>query len=178
MANLAILPNTKCCNRCRKYLPFDMFNKNSANKDKLSSHCKVCDKISQEKTKRKTVQQRLDYGRKYQAEKRKDFNYRIKMLVNASKQRARLKGIEHNITVEDVLELYPVDGKCPVFGITLEFGNAGFRDNSPSIDKIDPNLGYTKDNIQIISWRANRLKVDATIEELELLLAYLKQGDK
>ena len=55
MSNLAILPNTKCCNRCRNYLPFDMFSKNSTNKDKLSSHCKTCDKISQDKSKRKTT---------------------------------------------------------------------------------------------------------------------------
>jgi hypothetical protein len=155
-----------------------MFNVNNAKQDKMSPHCKDCDKLSQEKTKRKTVQKRLDYSREYQAEKRKDFTYRIKMLVNASKQRAKEKGIEHSITVQDVLNEYPIDGICPVLGIKLEFGTAGFRDNSPSIDKIDPKLGYTKDNIQILSWRANRLKVDATIEELELLIAYLKQGAK
>ena len=176
MADLAILPNTKCCNRCRQYLPFESFAKNNANKDRLSSHCRDCDKISQEKTKRKTVQSRLDYGRKYQAEKRKDFNYRIKMLINSSKQRASKKGIQHDITVEDIKQIFPIDNKCPIFGIDLCFNSSGFIDNSPTIDKINPNLGYTKDNVQIISWRANRLKSDASIEELEMILAYLKQG--
>jgi len=73
--------------------------------------------------------------------------------------------------------LYPVDGKCPVFGFNLEFNDAGFRETSPSIDRIDSDKGYTKDNIQIISWKANRLKAYATVEDLEILVAFLKQGE-
>jgi hypothetical protein len=177
VSNLALLPTTKCCNRCKQYLPFSLFSKNSANNDKLSSHCKDCDKISQEKQRRKSPEKQLALHRKYQKEKRKDFNYRLQMLITASKQRASKKQIEHCITVEDLKEIYPQDGCCPVFGFKLEFGDAGFRDHSPSVDRIDSTKGYTKDNIQILSWRANRLKVDATIEELEMLIAYLKQGN-
>lgn len=178
MSNVLKLPTTKCCNACKQFLPFSYFSKNSSMGDKLSTHCKECDKVRQDKSKRKTNPQRLAYARKYQLEKRQDFKYRLQMLINASKQRAKLKNIEHEITVEDLIALYPLDGKCPVLGVELEFGSAGFRENSPSIDKINPNKGYTKDNIQVISWRANRIKGDATLEELELLVAYLKQGDK
>jgi len=42
---------------------------------------------------------------------------------------------------------------------------------------IDSDRGYTKDNIQIISWKANRLKAYATVEDLEILVAFLKQGE-
>jgi hypothetical protein len=177
VADLALLPTTKCCNRCKEYLPFSLFSKNSVNKDKLSSHCKKCDQISQEKKRRKSPEKQLAFSRNYQKERRKDFNYRLQMLINASKQRAVKKQIEHNITVNDLKEIYPQDGCCPVFGFKLEFGNAGFREHSPSIDRIDSSKGYTKDNIQIISWRANKLKTDATVEELEMLLSYLKQGN-
>ena len=177
MSNLAVLPSTKCCNKCREYLPFSMFSTNNARKDRLMSHCKACDTKVQEKKRRKNPERTLELSRKYQAERRKDFNYRLQMLITASKQRATIKNIEHNITVEDLKEIYPKDGCCPVFGVKLEFGNAGFRENRPSIDKIDPTKGYTKHNIQILSWRANRLKADATVQELEMLLAYLKQGD-
>jgi hypothetical protein len=38
--------------------------------------------------------------------------------------------------------------------------------NAPSIDRIDNNKGYTKDNIMVISRRANILKKDATFDEL------------
>jgi len=177
MSNLALLPTTKCCNRCKTYLPFSLFSRNSANNDKLSSHCKDCDKKGQDKIKAKNYTKRLQQDRQYRAVKHQTFDYRLKALLNASKQRASIKNIEHSITVEDLKDIYPKDGCCPVFGFKLEFGNAGFRDHSPSIDKIDPSKGYTKDNIQILSWRANRLKADSTVEELEMLLAYLKQGE-
>ena len=36
----------------------------------------------------------------------------------------------------------------------------------PSIDRIDSTKPHTIDNIQIISWRANNIKMNATLEEL------------
>lgn len=49
-------------------------------------------------------------------------------------------------------------------------------DNSPSIDRIDNLKGYTKENIKIISHRANAIKRDASVEEVEKILKYMK-GD-
>lgn len=178
MSNLALLPTTKCCNICRQYLPLDMFTKNNAiKKDRLSLYCKPCDAKKQEAKRRKSPEKLLDYGRKYQAKRRENPEYRLQMLLNASKQRATLKNIEHTLTLEQLKSIYPPDNKCPVFGTELKFGNAGFRDHSPSIDKIDPSKGYTLDNVQIISWRANRLKADASINELQMLLAFMTQGE-
>lgn len=47
--------------------------------------------------------------------------------------------------------------------------------NTATVDRIDPAKGYTKDNVRIISWRANRLKSNATISELEAILCYMKE---
>jgi hypothetical protein len=178
MSNLALVSSfTKCCNNCKQYLPLDLFATNQANKDKLSSRCKPCDKKYQEERRVKEPHKRLEYSRKYASKRKQDINYRLQMLLNASKQRAKIKNIEHTLTLEQLKTIYPKDNKCPVFGTELQFGDAGFRDNSPSIDKIDPKGGYTLDNVQILSWRANRLKVDASINELEMLLAFMKQGE-
>ena len=77
------------------------------------------------------------------------------------------------------LELSDLSGTfmCPVFNIELERGTRHNFRFSPSVDRIDPTKGYTKDNIQIISWKANRLKAYATVEDLEAVLAFMKQGD-
>jgi hypothetical protein len=45
--------------------------------------------------------------------------------------------------------------------------------NSPSIDRIDPERGYVKGNIKIISFRANQIKSDASHQELKLVAAYV-----
>jgi hypothetical protein len=169
--------STKCCNKCRKYLDTSLFSINAANKDKLSSKCKECDKKYQEKQRSKNYDYKREYSREYQRKRRKDFDYRIQMLINASKQRARQKGIEHTLTVGELKSIFPIDNVCPILGIDLVFSTTGFSDNSPSVDKIDPSKGYTLDNVQVISWRANRLKSDATVEELEKVVAFLKQGE-
>ncbi len=47
--------------------------------------------------------------------------------------------------------------------------------NSPSFDRIIPTRGYTKGNVIIISNRANRIKSDATVEELERVASFYRQ---
>jgi hypothetical protein len=81
----------------------------------------------------------------------------------------------------DILETMEIPDYCPVLGLKLnydgvELGCSGWTrsDNSPSIDRIDSNKGYTKDNIQILSWRANRIKNDSTPEELRKLADYME----
>lgn len=89
-------------------------------------------------------------------------------LVAAARSRAKKMGMPFNITPEDV----SIPEFCPVLGIRLIRGKMGDRDHSPSIDKIIPELGYTKGNVAIMSFRANRFKNDATIEELKKVVEW------
>ena len=56
--------------------------------------------------------------------------------------------------------------KCPVLGVNMEISKLGSKNNdlTPSIDRIDPKKGYVKDNIIVVSMRANRIKNDATVD--------------
>ncbi len=64
---------------------------------------------------------------------------------------------------------------CPVLGIKLDYFAEGKpNDNSPSFDRVDNNKGYVKDNVQIISYKANRIKNDVLINELKLILEYME----
>ena len=70
---------------------------------------------------------------------------------------------------------------CPVFGTKLNYGwsGEGRRDrNKASIDKIIPELGYVKGNVAVISWRANMLKGNMTIDELKKLLRYMEKNNE
>ena len=73
------------------------------------------------------------------------------------------------LTAEELLELIPKDLKCPVFGTKFSFGkghNWKYKQNSMSVDRIDNNKGYNKDNIVIVSFKANAMKSSATLKEL------------
>lgn len=77
------------------------------------------------------------------------------------------------------LETIELPEYCPMLGIKLNYDGyekSGWSrtDNSPSIDRIDSTKDYTLDNIQVISWRANRIKNDATPEELRKIADYME----
>lgn len=83
-------------------------------------------------------------------------------LWNQARKRALVKKFEFTIKLEDVV----IPECCPIMCVKLEYIPGGYYDYSPSIDRIDSTKGYTKDNIQIISSIANRMKWDATKEQL------------
>lgn len=91
-----------------------------------------------------------------------------RMLVEA-KSRAKLKGLEFSLKVEDV----KWNSICPVLGIPISFQRnkgPGGDDNSPSLDRIDNTKGYVQGNVRLISNRANKLK--NRMEKHEALLIY------
>jgi hypothetical protein len=85
--------------------------------------------------------------------------------------RAAQRGLDFTIAIDDII----IPEFCPVFGMRLERGVGQAVAQSPSIDRKDPTKGYTKENIWVISRRANIIKSDATLNELEMLVTALKK---
>ena len=92
------------------------------------------------------------------------------MLLSA-KARAKRDGVFFNLKKCDIV----IPSHCPVLGIEIQVGTRVDHDNAPSLDRKVPVLGYTKSNVVVISYRANRIKNDATSEELAKVLAYSLQ---
>ena len=62
---------------------------------------------------------------------------------------------------------------CPLLGIELTYENCGTKsvpNNYATLDRIDPTKGYVEGNVQILSFRANTIKGDTTLEELRLII--------
>jgi hypothetical protein len=96
-------------------------------------------------------------------------------LYYAARRRAKRDGVPFEITRNDIP---PIPDICPVLGIPLfRKKGRGPCENSPTLDKIDNSKGYTKDNIAIVSFRANRLKADMTLEELDAIRRYISRRD-
>lgn len=143
---------TKQCSKCGEVKTFDQFFKH--HKVRWRSQCKTC---------------MLQYNQKWDNE-----NITFKMWF-AAKTRATKKKLPFDIEVSDIV----IPTLCPVLGIELHRiksgRGVGQNPASPSLDRIIPHLGYVKGNVRVISFRANVLKNDASVEELEKILADSRQ---
>lgn len=94
----------------------------------------------------------------------------LKMFRRA-KQRAKDKGLEFDLTYEDVV----VPKHCPILGIELKMhkGRSGGNPNSPALDRVDNNKGYVKGNVMVMSHLANMMKSSATTEEMVLFAEWV-----
>ena len=85
------------------------------------------------------------------------------------KSRAKSSGIPFSLSKED----FRLSDFCPILGYPLVKNNGTKLFNSATVDRIIPELGYTKGNIQIISARANTMKNNANLDELKLFTAWI-----
>ena len=112
----------------------------------------------------------LEYRREWETKRRRERpDY---CLWKAAKRRAKLKELDFNIEVLDII----IPQFCPLLNIPIihTVGKGCRSDNSPSLDRIDNRFGYIKGNILVVSWRANFLKSDAALSELQMLVANLQ----
>jgi hypothetical protein len=96
----------------------------------------------------------------------------VSAMWSRAKYRAKQKGIDFTIEQEDII----IPDRCPLLGIELvcHRGKGSQQGNSPSLDRIDSTKGYIKGNVWVISNRANTLKNDASLQELQTLVENLK----
>jgi hypothetical protein len=144
----------KVCKECNqslnlnKFSLIDKWDANSGTKD-------ICKKCSS------SIRQREKLNRDWKTDARK-------VLYDNAKQRAKKSKIEFSLLIEDI----DIPDTCPVFGFPLKREERNSWKYAPSIDRIDNTRGYVKDNIIIVSRRANILKKDATLDELRKLANY------
>lgn len=90
-------------------------------------------------------------------------------MFHDARRRAKASGLDFNIEFNDI----HTPETCPILGIPLFRTNGGHTDNSPSLDRIDNSKGYVKDNVAVISYKANRYKSDMTLDIIEKLWCYM-----
>ncbi len=100
----------------------------------------------------------------------KDF----KLLWSNLKSSAKKRDIPFTLLLSDMDEIgIPI--VCPILGIPLHFNRHKVEDNSISFDRIDSSKGYSLDNVIVISYRANKLKSNATIDEMKKIVDFYSQ---
>lgn len=140
---------------------------------------KKCLKCGEEKSLSDYRTSRGRNGKNYLLNKCKSCSYKLqnenksraKVIIDNARRRAKKKGLEFNLKVSEI----ELPTHCPVFGFELDYTHSKSHFNSPSLDRTDNSVGYTKENSRIISQKANQIKNNSSVEELELLLKYLKE---
>lgn len=130
------------CGTCKAVLPRAAFGSRPSGYLGVDQVCRECRKVKAQ----------ADYAKR---------DYR-RIVLDRVRSRANLRGLPFDLDLDDIV----IPEFCPVLGVRLERASGNMTDSSPSVDRIKPELGYTKGNIIIISNKANRIKTDATPREL------------
>ena len=125
----------------------------------------------------------LKSKKRYQ-ENREDTRFKVKAyrranpeksMLRGAKDRAKRKGMEFNLVESDII----IPKYCPVFPeIELIINDGKSSYNSPSLDRVDNNKGYTKGNIRVISSRANILKKNGSLNDFKRLIEYIESNSQ
>lgn len=121
-----------------------------------------------QKSLQQTKQWRLDHADEMKVHRQRwEHSNPEWIMYHNAKRRARDANVPFDISFKDI----QIPDVCPILQIKLSSED---RETTPSLDRIIPSLGYTKDNIQVISMRANRIKNDGTLEEFKAIIKYLE----
>jgi hypothetical protein len=160
----------RTCSTCGETKPMSDFSMANKRTGRRQSECRPCMSLQGAEWRRNNPSSHLfsrEYGRAAVNKSRgKD---PVAALVRSAKHRAKQRGIEFTLTATDVV----IPEYCPVLGIKIvpHIGTGRHptheeKDRCPSIDRIENSKGYTPDNIVVVSVRANRLKSDASTDEI------------
>lgn len=158
---------TKVCSWCNCEKHISYFTRRKDSPDGFYFVCKTCKKgkapeqvkvpLEQKCTKQQSSMKKLQRGRDKEG-----------YLLMKARGRAKDKGETITIDKSDIV----IPETCPVFGCKLNRYETKTR-YVPSLDRIDSTKGYVKGNIQVLSFKANTMKSDATPEELLLFAKWI-----
>lgn len=173
----------KKCTKCNKIKNIADFYKNKRTPDGLRTNCKICQNEVRDKWADKNKKRLDQWKKEYRSRseiKQKRCEYQKKWrsenldwdLWNKAKTRSEKLGLEFNIEKSDIV----IPKYCPVLKTKLEITEKKIGNNSPTIDRINPKMGYIKGNIIVMSAKANRMKNDATLEEIKKLYLWSRRN--
>jgi hypothetical protein len=156
--------SSKVCSKCGQRKLADEFDTRPERPVGLASSCREC--------KAAFRKQRYRERRKHDP-----INLWITNATNWSKSRAKNCGVRHALTREDVAKLLAgSDHRCVYCGKTFNFRRTiKTRRDSPTLDRILPQAGYTVKNTTICCFRCNMIKNEASLEDLQQIVAVVKR---
>ncbi len=156
----------KQCRKCGLEKSLANFWRDSSQPD---GHKKDCSDCSKAHWKRSITREQRD--RYIERQTRWESLHIKDYLLRQARRRAKEFGVECSIRVRDIPD---PPTHCPITGLQLRKNTGSWSHDSYSLDRRDPSKGYVPGNVAIISFKANNLKSNLTLEQVENLLKYMK----
>lgn len=169
----------KRCNGCGTTKPHAAFARSGSS---LQSRCRACQAAYVRRRRESDAEWRAKQSAKAKAwhaanpdgRRRWERNNRAALILIRLRHSAKRDGVPFDLKASDI----SIPSTCPVLGIPMHVGT-GNRETRPdglvSFDRLVPELGYVSGNVRAISMRANRLKGNATLDELRAIVAYVER---
>lgn len=143
------------------------------NREKINARTRARRAENRENANTKRKEYRASNREKMNAhEREKRAKNPVPWLIRLARARAKEVGVECTLIATDVT----VPERCPWLDIPLAPGTGKLHDNSPTLDRIIPEIGYVPGNVIVISHRANRIKNSSSPEELARVLRGLRSA--
>ena len=89
-----------------------------------------------------------------------DYKWRLSKLIAMAKNRAKEKKLPFNLSKQFMIDLWEKQkGTCPISHRSFDLESSGVfgqvNPNAPSIDRINPKLGYVEGNVRIVIYHVN-----------------------
>jgi hypothetical protein len=94
-------------------------------------------------------------------------------IISGLKQRAAGAELPFDLTADDLLRMRHNSSNCPYYPELgpLTYGTGVMFPTTAHVDRVRPELGYTRGNVILISARANRQKQDMTLAEMKRVVS-------
>lgn len=183
----------KECTRCNEFKSLTDFNRDKRSRDSYKQGCRDC-------TRRYYSITSTDYRKRFKAEKirqrkHEDPKYRERMNSYTAKfwltprgradrlwrgaVKSKQRYIEGStLTFEHVLKGVE-RGTCEVTGISFDLKspiNTQYNPFAPSLDRINPKLPYTDENVRVVIWQFNLMKGEISDAQLYLIANLVIKG--
>ena len=160
-------PSKLRCNYCGNNRPIDEFSVDRSRTHGVNYKCRACTAQAYQVWvgTDEYVEARAELNDKRRAKRAEDpRRFWAKRVLGSARARAKRNGLAFDLNAGWVYDNAPE--VCPLLEIALCFERVTVCNDSPTLDRIDNTGGYTRDNVWVISARANRIKTDATADEL------------
>lgn len=166
----------KTCTTCKKDLDLNSKNYRISKTRKDGNHlyryeCRNCERNRTKNWKKENPSLLKQQKKRYIEKTRDSSKHILKRLLKLAKRRAKEKNIECSINEQNL----NWTGVCPVLGVELKPCRDKCSSNSPTLDRMKNEEGYIEGNVQIISFKANSIKGNATADEIYKVALYAEQ---